>query len=232
MSRSRLFSTLLLAGALALTFGARSASADTTTITLTSSNLNASQFPGPYGTVTVTTTATGANITFTGGTFTDSSGHTCYYMFTGNGAVAVNLASGSLNTSSITGSLSGIPSTFQSNFSSPGPYSSGGAGEESGAGQFNTSINSFDGFQHSATSITFAVTGTFSSASSVLVANSLGNTVAAHIGVYCPDTDKGGFQATGFAGNGKPVPEPSTLALAGLGALGFIGYGLRRRLKK
>jgi hypothetical protein len=28
------------------------------------------------------------------------------------------------------------------------------------------------------------------------------------------------------------VPEPSTLAIAGLGALGFIGYGLRRRLKK
>jgi len=28
------------------------------------------------------------------------------------------------------------------------------------------------------------------------------------------------------------VPEPSTLAIAGLGALGFAGYGLRRRLKK
>jgi hypothetical protein len=28
------------------------------------------------------------------------------------------------------------------------------------------------------------------------------------------------------------VPEPSTLAIAGLGALGFMGYGLRRRLKK
>jgi len=28
------------------------------------------------------------------------------------------------------------------------------------------------------------------------------------------------------------VPEPSTMAVAGLGALAFIGYGLRRRLKK
>jgi len=30
----------------------------------------------------------------------------------------------------------------------------------------------------------------------------------------------------------NPTPEPSTMALAGLGALGFIAYGLRRRLKK
>jgi len=28
------------------------------------------------------------------------------------------------------------------------------------------------------------------------------------------------------------VPEPSTLAIAGLGALSFVGYGLRRRIKK
>lgn len=28
------------------------------------------------------------------------------------------------------------------------------------------------------------------------------------------------------------VPEPSALAIAGLGALGFLGYGLRRRVKK
>jgi hypothetical protein len=28
------------------------------------------------------------------------------------------------------------------------------------------------------------------------------------------------------------APEPSSMAIAGLGALGFIGYGLRRRLKK
>ncbi|WP_165250220.1 PEP-CTERM sorting domain-containing protein [Paludisphaera soli] len=31
--------------------------------------------------------------------------------------------------------------------------------------------------------------------------------------------------------NGEPVPEPSTLAIAGLGALGMIGYGLRRRAR-
>jgi hypothetical protein len=30
----------------------------------------------------------------------------------------------------------------------------------------------------------------------------------------------------------SPVPEPSTMAIAGLGAIGFIGFGLRRRLKK
>jgi hypothetical protein len=33
-------------------------------------------------------------------------------------------------------------------------------------------------------------------------------------------------------GNPNVVPEPSTMAIAGLGALGFMGYGLRRRLKK
>jgi hypothetical protein len=32
--------------------------------------------------------------------------------------------------------------------------------------------------------------------------------------------------------NGGVVPEPSTLAIASFGALGFIGFGLRRRLKK
>jgi hypothetical protein len=32
--------------------------------------------------------------------------------------------------------------------------------------------------------------------------------------------------------NVAAVPEPSTMAIAGLGTLGFMGYGLRRRLKK
>jgi hypothetical protein len=54
---------------------------------------------------------------------------------------------------------------------------------------------------------------------------------------YGTDT-KGQPTVTAFTNAGllidspKPIPEPSTLAIAGLGALGFVGYGLRRRLKK
>jgi hypothetical protein len=50
-------------------------------------------------------------------------------------------------------------------------------------------------------------------------------------------TPPGGFVANdGFedwkTNLATALPEPSTLAMAGLGALGFIGYGLRRRPKK
>jgi len=48
-------------------------------------------------------------------------------------------------------------------------------------------------------------------------------------------TSEGEGVVTGTPGPPQPpgsVPEPSTLAIAGLGALGFIGFGLRRRLKK
>ncbi len=34
-----------------------------------------------------------------------------------------------------------------------------------------------------------------------------------------------------YAAHLVPVPEPATFAIAGLGALGFLGYGLRRRAK-
>jgi hypothetical protein len=53
-----------------------------------------------------------------------------------------------------------------------------------------------------------------------------------------PSLTSGSMQDMGTSGNGTvpgnipsiaSVPEPSTLALAGLGALGLIGYGLRRR---
>jgi len=44
-------------------------------------------------------------------------------------------------------------------------------------------------------------------------------------------TDAKQFRISGIQGV-TVIPEPSTLAIAGLGSLGFIGFGLRRRLKK
>jgi len=44
-----------------------------------------------------------------------------------------------------------------------------------------------------------------------------------------------GYGDSAWYGAGPPppaVPEPSTLAIAGLGALGFVGYGIRRRRAK
>lgn len=49
----------------------------------------------------------------------------------------------------------------------------------------------------------------------------LGNTVRFQMGTALSETN--------FEGHPTAVPEPSTLAIAGLGALGFMGYGLRRR---
>jgi hypothetical protein len=58
--------------------------------------------------------------------------------------------------------------------------------------------------------------------------------VTAAPGTPTPHLGFGNFTAsdTGTASatiTTRPVPEPSTLALAGLGAMGLIGYGLRRR---
>ena len=62
MFRPRIFSALLLAVALALTFGAGSASAD---ISLSSPNNAISSYTGPYGSVNVSVDATQTVATFT-----------------------------------------------------------------------------------------------------------------------------------------------------------------------
>jgi hypothetical protein len=152
------------------------------------------------------------------------------YLMGDGGTVAVNVNATSWTLGTITGSNAGTGFT-------PGPYSNGGAGNEDGFGSFNQKITSFDGFTHSSDTISFTLTdtsGTWLTAAAVLTPNSQGETVAAHVFVTSlPANASNGALATGFAANGPPaVPEPSTLAIAGLGALGFVGFGLRRRLKK
>lgn len=53
-----------------------------------------------------------------------------------------------------------------------------------------------------------------------------------NVGFHAPGTAPGAFASTNVTSGDvltSPVPEPSTMAIAGLGALGLIGFGLRRR---
>ncbi len=52
---------------------------------------------------------------------------------------------------------------------------------------------------------------------------------ALHIATLLGNSTVGSFTASGSNSFSGSVPEPSSLAIAGLGALGMIGYGLRRR---
>jgi len=106
-------------------------------------------------------------------------------------------------------------------------FSTGNPGNISEFGFFNLTIDDFDGFTRAVESLTFTLTkvsGTWASASDVLIANSDGYLIAAHI--FPP----GGID-TGFAGNGTPIPEPTTMLLLGSGLLGLAGF-VRRRFKK
>jgi hypothetical protein len=106
-----------------------------------------------------------------------------------------------------------------------------------GFGNFNLSIDDFDGYTHSASTISFDLTdnsGTWASASNVLALNGNGYDAAAHVFVTtAPANASNGALATGFAGNGTTpppsVPEPGTLALLGSAIL-MLGM-IRMRAK-
>ncbi len=204
-------SAICLAGILAT---AASARADTTTYSLTTGNTALSGYTGPFGSVTVNLTdSTHATITFTSGTVGGN-----IYLFGDGSTVDVNVNATSWSLSGLAGSNAGTGFTTPS-------LSDGGSGNVDGFGQFNQTINDFDGFDYSADSVSFTLTdtsGTWASATDVLKANKGGSTVAAHIFVTSsPAYQTNGAVVTGYAANGSPVPDGgSTIALLGFALLG------------
>jgi len=172
---------------------------------------------GPYATALVhLVDATHATVTFDS---LDDGTNT--YLMGAENAVDVNVNASTWSLDSATGTNS-FP-VF-----SPGPYSDGGAGTVDGFGSFNQTVNSFDGYTHSATQVILSLTntgGTWADASSVLIGNASGFSVGIH-GFACVDPCDAGTDAafTGFGTNGEeggggggggPIPEPVTLILLG-----------------
>ncbi len=193
----------------------------TFTSTLNVGNTAISGFTGPYGTVQITiTSSTTATVTFTSNTVAGNA-----YLFGDGGSVALNVNATTFSVSGITGSNSGTGFT-------PGPYSQGAAGNEDGFGSFNLRINSFDGFTHSSSTISFTLTntsGTWASAANVLAFNSQGFDAAAHIFVTTsPANASNSALATGFAAeNGAGVPDGGTTVMLLGAALGALGMARR-----
>ena len=210
---------------LGLVFGLSGAAvASVINFDLTTGNPAISGYSGPYVAVQVSLIdATHAQITFSHYTI-----GTIQYFMGAQGAMALNV-SGAFSIDSMFCALVGC-----------GPLSSGGAGNEDGWGNFNLTIDSFDGFGSKATFIELNIsatgTNTWADAAHVLTPNAGGSIAAAHIFVVDPDcpTGAGGACATGYAagtGGGAPpvpVPEPQTLALLGLGLL--VGLARRRQV--
>jgi hypothetical protein len=241
---------LAACGALASILAAGTASADSVSFQLTDGNLSA--YNGPYASVTVDlTSSTTAIITFTSlpGSSSNCGSTGCYYLMGDGGSAAVNVNATSFSVSSISGanSLTGF---------TPGPYTTG-SGNEDGLGNYNLRIDGFDGWSHSADSITFTLTdisGTWASAYDVLIANNKGYDAAIHFfpcivsGNVCLSSSPGANKSansnggTGYAAGTAPagpppfppppvalVPIPAAAWLFGSGLIGLIVIARRRR---
>jgi hypothetical protein len=205
-ARSRFLGASLAVGLILLGISGRDARADL--FDLNSENVSFTGGP-PFASVAVTSPGTG-QIQFVVTALTSSTALVGELGFNTSvsltGVTYAGFGNGS-SSSFITGNVSGTGGTMD------------------GFGSFTAILGGAD-VTDRFHSITYVLSGLSSTTLSAFeVANASGNLFAAH---YFQGT------LTGFVSGGTPVavPEPSTLAIAGLGALGFMGYGLRRRLKK
>jgi hypothetical protein len=104
-----------------------------------------------------------------------------------------------------------------------------GTGNISEFGWFNFTVKNFDGPKSGVKSYTFYLedlSGTWASASDVLIANKDGHFAAAHIFPAAIWTDGSTLTQTGYASN--KVPEANTMILLGSGLLGLAFFGRRK----
>ena len=210
----RYLAAVLVAVALLWTaLAASQVSADSITFNLGVPNAGLAPFPTPYGTVGVNrTSTTAATITFNGLT---TGGFT--YSFGAAQAIDVNVNATTFTVSvPIPASTDDVPV----------------AGNVSSFGNFNVTFDNSDGFSDRFSTGSFDLTntsGTWATASDVLLANSDGFRAAAHI--FVTATSCTGACVTGFAGDGglAPTPEPATLLLLGSSMLS-LGFAARKKL--
>jgi hypothetical protein len=224
--------------AAALTTGvvglASKASADSVSFDLTSAN--AAIFPpytGSYASVSITlTSSTTAAVKFDGyeGVTYDINQPNVDYLMSDGSSVALDVNASAFVASNVAGSNSFTNGGFDAYSLKNINY---GSQQVDGRGSFNLTIDAKDGFKMAATEITFNLTnssGTWASASDVLVNNSLGNAAAAHIYVATdPAVQSAGALTTGYAGGTsisfRQAPTPLPASVAGGGVL-FALLGL------
>jgi len=234
MLKSRMLSRLGLALALVLTLGAGQASADLAVTGFDLTALNISGGTGPYVHVTVdlvnSTTATFDFVALSDSSFN--------YAMLSKGAAAASINATTFTVTNTSATASPLGTSFTPADVTPDTS----VGNEDGFGSFNAGVDIFDSTTHSVKEIKFTVNNTSGTWSTItggltplLTPNNNNQILAAQVGEWV--TGQTTFAATGYAsgakGTGTPnaAPEPSAMALAALGGMGFLGYFLRRRKK-
>src|ERR1051326_3191347 len=200
------FKTLLplaVVTAIALSFAVQPASADPLSLTIGNSGL--AGYNGPFANVTINLTdSTHAAITFTALDGTDSHGNIVHYLMGGQGAVGLNVN----GTVAVSPNPPTAPTGPQDGAAAP-QLTVAGAGNEDGFGNFNWTLDNFDGFSHAFRTISFTlinISGTWSSASNILTPNNgainAGGPFEAAAHIYVAAADYSNTMDTGYAGNG------------------------------